>query len=261
LFVGARERSSFDALQSQIATIQQSSGARIGVSLIELGGVQPKSWSSNGDQQFEAASTYKLAVLMAEGQIIAANPAAANDPLCYQDQDWEDGWFQDYADGVCYSRASLSYRVGKYSDNTAGHILVRYLGGTAALNNYARQHGASGSGLYVPNVTSPNDLARLMANEARGGAGGAAAQAWLYPLLTNTAFETGLPAGVASNATVVHKIGVIDTVSNDIGLISGSLNGPYVLAVCTDGPGGDQGMAIVAQVSAAVWQYESSPAR
>ncbi len=259
--VGTRQRTPFDALQAQIAAIAQSSGARVGVSLIELGGLQPAAWSYNGDQQFTAASTYKLPVLMAEAQLVASNPGAANDQLCYDDSDWEDGWFQDYADGSCYSRDALSQRIGQYSDNTAGHMLVRYLGGTGALNTYASQHGASESAFFVPNVTTANDLGRLMANEAQGNAGGATAQAWLYPLLTTTAFENGIPAGVQGQATAVHKVGVFDTVSNDVGLIAGGPNGPYVLAVCTDGPGGDQGMAIVAQISAAVWTYESNPAR
>jgi beta-lactamase class A len=149
-------------------------------------------------------------------------------------------------------------RVGQTSDNTAGHILVRYLGGTGALNAYAQAHGASESAFYVPNVTTANDLSRLMADEARGGAGGVASQTWLYPLLTLTAFENGLPAGVGPGATVVHKVGTIDMVSSDVGLITGSPNGAYVLAVCTSGLGGDAGMALVAQVSAAVWQFESN---
>src|SRR5579864_684124 len=129
LTIGTRQRTSFDALQAQIAGIAQSSGARVGVSLIELGGLQPAGWSYNGDQQFTAASTYKLPVLMAEAQLVASNPAAANDQLCYDDSDWEDGWFQDYAYGSCYSRAALSQRIAQYSDNTAGHMMVRYLGG------------------------------------------------------------------------------------------------------------------------------------
>lgn len=251
----------FTTLQAQIGAIQHASGARIGVSLIELGGAAAQAWSVNGDQQFVAGSTYKLPILMAQAQLIAARPGAVNDQLCYQPSDWEDGWYQDYTRGTCLSRGTLSARIGRQSDNTAGHILVRYLGGTAALNAYARAHGASESAFFVPNVTTANDLARLMADEARGNAGGAVAEAWLYSLLTGTAFENGIPAGVGSAATVAHKIGVYGTAASDAGLVSGSANGPYVLAVCTDGPGGDQGMALIAQVSAAVWQFESSVPR
>jgi beta-lactamase class A len=80
-------------------------------------------------------------------------------------------------------------------------------------------------------------------------------------LLTGTAFEDGIPAGTGNPATVAHKIGVYGTAASDAGLVSGSANGAYVLAVCTDGPGGDQGMALIAQVSAVVWQFESSVPR
>jgi beta-lactamase class A len=252
----------FAILDSQIDAIQQGSGARIGVSLIELGGAAPQTWSFNGDRQFAAASTYKLPVLMAEAQLISSRPTAANDALCYQASDWEDGWYEDYTPGMCFSRGTLSARIGQQSDNTAGHMLVRAMGGPAALNSYARAHGASESAFFVSNVTTANDLARLMADEARGNAGGPAAQAWLYPLLTRTAFETGIPAGIGGGAaTVVHKVGLYDSVASDAGLIMGSPNGAYVLAVCSDGPGGDQGMAVVARVSAAVWQFESNVPR
>ena len=251
----------FTTLQAQIGAIQQASGARVGVSLIELGGAAAQAWSVNGDQQFVAGSTYKLPILMAQAQLIAASPAAVNDQLCYQPLDWEDGWYQDYTPGMCFSRGTLSARIGQRSDNTAGHILVRYMGGSAALNAYARAHGASESAFFVPNVTTANDLARLMADEALGNAGGAAAEGWLYSLLTGTAFEKGIPAGVGSPATVAHKIGVYGTAASDAGLVSGSANGAYVLAVCTDGPEGDQGMALIAQVSAVVWQFESSVPR
>ncbi|HEX3630626.1 MAG TPA: serine hydrolase [Candidatus Dormibacteraeota bacterium] len=258
LIIGVRQRGSLDTLASRVVAIQQASGAGVAVAIIELGGLQPEAWSVNGDQQFVAASTYKLPILMAEAQLVAERPSAASDQLCYVDADWEDGWYQDYQNGTCFTRATLSLRVGQTSDNTAGHILVRYLGGTGALNAYAQAHGASESAFYVPNVTTANDLSRLMADEARGGAGGVASQTWLYPLLTLTAFENGLPAGVGPGATVVHKVGTIDMVSSDVGLITGSPNGAYVLAVCTSGLGGDAGMALVAQVSAAVWQFESN---
>jgi beta-lactamase class A len=258
LIIGVRERGSFDLLASEFSGIQQASGGRLAVSLIELGGPEPGSFSFNGDQQFIAASTYKLPVLMAEAQLVASRPSASNDTLCYDPSDYEDGWYQDYMPGSCFSRGTLSLRIGQNSDNTAAHILVRYLGGTGALNSYAAAHGASKSAFFVPNVTTANDLARLMANEARGAAGGAAAQAWLYPLLTDTAFENGIPAGVPSSAKVVHKVGWLDTVANDAALINGSPNGAYVLAVCTDGSGGDSAFSIVAQVSAVVWQFESA---
>jgi beta-lactamase class A len=241
-----------------VAALAPASGAQVGVSLIELGGQQPQTWSHQGDLQFTAASTYKLPLLMAQAQMISAGQATVNDQLCYHDGEWEDGWFGDYTDGSCYSRGELMSRVGQYSDNTAAHILVDAMGGTSALDQYGQSLGATASSFYDPNLTTANDLARLWASEAHGQAGGIGAQSTLYPLLTHTAYEGGIPAGVPSTATVAHKIGEIDAVVNDAALVQNGASGPYVLVVCTDGLGGDDGYALIAKVSQAVWQFEAA---
>jgi len=244
---------SFDQLQSQVQALLQSAGAEGGVSLIELG-AGGATWSLNGDESFVAASTYKLPLLMEEAQDVAAGTARPTDELCYEPGDWEDGWFSDYAPGTCFTRAELEHRIGMYSDNTAAHILVRVDGGGDALNAYARAHGASVSAFWDPNVTTSSDLARLWQSEATGRAGGSAAQRVLYPLLTNTAYEDGIPAGVPSGTAVVHKIGNLDGEVNDAGLVTSGPRGPYVLAVLTEGGS----WSLIAAVARAVAQFEAA---
>ncbi len=246
-------------LDRQIAALAASAGsANVSVALVELGGPRPLSYSYQGDLRLTAASTYKLPLLMAEAQAVAAGTVQNGDLIEYNDADYEDGWYSDYGDGATFSRLELAQRVGQQSDNTAAHMLLDTLGGGGALNAYAVQHGATESDFYDPNTTTANDLARLWVNEAGGSAGGAAAQHWLYPLLTHTAYEQGIPAGTGSSATVVHKIGIIDSMVNDAALVENGPNGSYVLVVMTDGPGGDEGWRLVAAISAAVWQYESN---
>jgi beta-lactamase class A len=248
---------SFGPLQDQVDALVRASGASASVTLVELGGVDPQAWSVAGDDAFVAASTYKLPLLMAEAQGLAAGAERGSDGLCYEDEDWEDGPYGDYVDGDCFTRSELMRRVGQDSDNTAAHILVRYLGGVEALNDYASAHGARESGFYDPNLTTSNDLARLLVDAASGRAGGTAAQLVLYPLLTQTAYEDGIPAGVPSGATVVHKVGYLDAEVNDAGLVLNGPDGAYVLAVCTDGLGGDEAWQLVADISRVIWQYES----
>jgi beta-lactamase class A len=227
------------------------------VSLIELGGTNPQAWNTGGDEQFVAASTYKLPLLMEEAQQLAAGAISTSDQLCFQPGDWEDGWYNDYLPGQCFSREELATRVGHASDNTAAHILVRYAGGADALNAYARAHGASESAFYDPNTTTANDLARLMAAAQGGDSGGPPAWQWLAPLVTHTDFEAGIPAGVGAQASVAHKIGEFDATVNDVALVNGASGGAYVLAVTTDGAGGDAGFSLVAQISSQVWQFEN----
>jgi len=244
-----------------VAALQQlaaATGASVSVTVVELGGADPLSWSLDGGAVFTAASTYKLVALMMEAQNIASGNTDPNGLVCYQDSDYEAGWFDDYAPGVCLTRDELASRAAQQSDNTAGHMLVRDLGGADALNAWAASVGTTDSAFFDGNTTTAADLAVLWTAEANGRLGGAAAQAWLYPLLTGTATEAGVPAGVPAGLTVVHKTGAIDAAENDAALVTTGPDGAYVLVVMTDGLGGAAGWGLIAGMSAAVWQIESS---
>ena len=247
--------SAFDQLQADLQTIAAQSGAPVGISLQELSGPRRNSLSLNGSQRFYAASAYKVPLLMAEAQQIASGEASRSDELCFDPSDAEDSWFTDYEDGSCFTRDELAMRAGRYSDNTAAHILVRYLGGPDALNSYAKSIGMTASLLWIPNTTTTDDLAAAWVNEALGRLGAAPAQAWLYPVLTNTANEQGIPAGVPGTATVVHKVGTMYGTENDSAyVVSGEI--AYVLSVSVDGLDEAVGWSMIARVSARVWQYE-----
>ena len=244
-------------LTAAIEPAVSQSGGSVGIALVEIGGTAPLVWSYNGSEVFTAASTYKLAALMLEAQDVASGAANPDGFVCFEDSDYEDGWFDDYADGDCYTRNELARRAGLYSDNTAGHMLVRDVGGADALNAWAASVGAKSSVFFTDNTTTAADLAALWTAEARGSLGGAAAQSWLYPFLTRTATEAGVPAGVQGRSSVVHKTGTIDLVENDAALVQSGPNGAYVLVVMTDGMGGDAGWQLIASVSSEVWTFEA----
>ena len=89
-------------------------------------------------------------------------------------------------------------------------------------------------------------------NEAEGRAGGVAAQRWLYPKLTHTDFEAGIPAGVPPSAVVVHKVGMLYGETNDAALVRYK-NISYVLAIVSNGPGGTD-WNLLASISGDVWK-------
>ncbi len=244
-------------LVAALEALVADSGAAVGVTVVELTGADALTWSLDGGAVFTAASTYKLVALMMEAQNIASGATDPNGLVCYQDSDYEAGWFDDYAPGACFTRDELASRAAKESDNTAGHMLVRDVGGVDALNAWAASVGTTDSAFSDPNTTTAADLAVLWTAEANGSLGGASAQAWLYPLLTGTTTEAGVPAGV-SGSTVVHKTGAIDAVENDAALVTAGPDGPYVLIVMTDGLGGSAGWKLIAGISSTVWQLEVS---
>jgi len=184
---------------SLLVDLQQlvaGSGGAVGVTVVELGGTDQLAWSVDGDAVFTAASTYKLVALMMEAQNIATGTTDPNGLVCYVESDYEEGWFDDYSPGECFTRNELASRAAKESDNTAGHMLVRDVGGASALNAWAAAAGATNSAFFEGNTTTATDLATLWVAEASGELGGAAAQAWLYPLLTDTTTEAGVPAAM-----------------------------------------------------------------
>jgi beta-lactamase class A len=239
---------------AELQSVVSSTRARVGITVVDLSYSRPRRTELNAGATFIAASTYKFVALMANAERIAAGSFKATDRLCYRRSQYEDGWFRDYKAGQCYSRQTLATRAGQYSDNTAGHMLVDSIGGGKALNAYAKSRGATHSAFYYPNQTTASDLASLWTAEAQGEAGGQVAQQWLYPILTQTAFERGVPAGVPSSARVVHKVGWIDSTVNDAALVTGP-NARYVVVITTDKLGGDPGWALVARLSAVVWKY------
>lgn len=245
-----------EQLQAALTRLAQDSGANVAIALESLDQPGGLAWSLAGTEVFESGSTYKLPVLEWQAQAMAAGTVSGSDQLCYQDSDWEDGWFGDYADGSCFSRLELMQRVGEYSDNTAAHILVDSMGGPDALQQFAVDHGATSSD-FVNGSTTAADLVTLWTEEARGQLGGPAAQSILYPLLTHTAYEQGVPAGVPTNVQVVHKVGIIDSTVNDAALVVAP-SGRYVLVVLTDGLDQSQAWPLIAQISADVYTYETS---
>ncbi|MEO9007920.1 MAG: serine hydrolase [Candidatus Dormibacter sp.] len=249
--------SSANYLDSVVQQLVTASGANVGVTLVDLGGSDPTTWDVDGSAVFTAASTYKLAALMMEAENISAGKTDPNGLVCFEPDDYEAGWFDDYSPGLCFTRNELAWRAGITSDNTAGHMLVRDLGGPAALNAWASSVGASDSDFFDGNTTTSDDLAALWVAESEGRLGGSLAQAWLYPLLTDTATESGIPAGVGSGVVVAHKTGTLDTVANDAALVESGPNGPYVITVMTDGLAGAAGWQLIAAISASVWEYES----
>src|SRR5207245_9187199 len=113
--------------------------------------------------------------------------------------------------------------------------LLPYLGCSSSLNAVAASFAVATSVSFTDNTTSASDLAVLWADEAKGKLGGAAAQAWLYPLLVGTATEAGIPAGVAARSVVVHKTGGRDAEEKDAALAA---DGPNGAGVPAGGPGG-----------------------
>jgi beta-lactamase class A len=248
--------SAFEQLEADIAAMAGASGARLGVALRELGGRTRRNFSYAGDQSFKAASLYKLPALMAQAQAIAQGASRPSERICFKGEDYESGWYDDYDPGSCYSVTQLGYRMGKFSDNTAAHMLVRHIGGVDRLNAFAASAGAQRSRFFDPNMTTADDMAALWTAEVTGNLGGTAAQDWLYPMLSRSQFESGIPAG-SPGAIVLHKIGSVEGTEGDAALVSVP-GRKYVLVVIVSGVSELRGWPLIARIANRVFSYESA---
>src|SRR5207237_10520789 len=93
--------------------------------------------SFNGGGARSAASTCQVVALMMEAQNIAAGRTSATGLVCFEDTDYEAGGYAEYESGACFTRNELARRARLLSDNTAGHMLVRDVGGANAVNAWA----------------------------------------------------------------------------------------------------------------------------
>ncbi|MFN2569417.1 MAG: serine hydrolase [Candidatus Dormibacteria bacterium] len=249
------------AVTADLQRMAASTGPHAIVSIAwrETGGTAPRRYSLRGGDRVFAASTYKLPLLVETARRVSAGRASWKDSICFSAEDAEDSSFYEDYEGRCPSRQVLAERTGRYSDNTAAHMLTRDLGGPAALNAAARRMGATGSEFFDPNTTTADDLASIMESLASGRSLVPSARGVVNSVLTHTAFELGVPAGIPSSAAVVHKVGSYDSTFNDAALVTSAPAGDYTLVVLTDNvPGGEPAAwSLIKRISARIWDYES----
>jgi beta-lactamase class A len=154
----------------------------------------------NADQEFIAASTYKI--LAAYAMLNAGNP-----PDCLDDM-------IIYSDNDC----PLNY-------------LARY--GWSRLTQDARDIGAVQTWFDDSTHTTANDLALILWQIYDGSLLSVADNNRLLDDMKTQIFRNGIPAGIPE-AEVADKVGFLDGLLHDAGIIY-SPKGDYILVVLTDG--------------------------
>jgi beta-lactamase class A len=169
----------------------------------------------NADQEFIAASTYKI--LAAYAMFHAGNP-----PDCLDDM-------IIYSDNDC----PLSY-------------LARY--GWSQLTEDARDIGAVQTWFDDSTHTTANDLALILWQIYDGSLLSEADNNRLLDDMKDQVFRNGIPAGIPE-AEVADKVGFLDELLHDAGIIY-SPKGDYILVIMTDG----YSWSAIADVAAEIYE-------
>jgi beta-lactamase class A len=215
-------------------------------------------WSYNADAGFHAASTMKLAVLLAVFRQFTRGEFTLDEPVHVRNKFLSIHDRQPYmldinrdTESEVYERLGrtmsvrqLAYHMITASSNLATNLLVDVVGvpvirttldelrieGIEVLRG-VEDHAAFEAGLN--NEVTAHGLLKLLRLIAEGNAYGEEASAQMREILLDQRFKGGIPAGLPEEARVAHKSGNISTVHHDAGIVYLEGRKPYVLVILT----------------------------
>lgn len=228
-------------------TLERSAFCRVGVAAIDTGTGQV--YGNRQDERFPFCSTFKTLVGAAVLARSVKEPGFLKKRLRYTQADIKPHSpvsEKHVADGM--TTAALCAATIQYSDNAAANILMKELGGPAAITAYARSIGDETFRLdrwetelntAIPgderDTTTPLAMARTLQKLLVGDALPPAQRQQLKDwMVGNTTGDARIRAGVPKGAVVGDKTGTgAYGVANDIGVIWLPDRAPIVLAVFT----------------------------
>lgn len=232
----------------------------------------------NGDRIFHAASTIKVAILLALFKAIDERRMRSGDSLHLRnhfrsaiegtpfrlDAD-SDGYPQLYRlVGRTAKLSDLAQNMIIWSSNLATNLLLGHVG-TEAATQTLKDAGVSGVHLRrgvddnkaheqgMNNETTAQGLVELF-SVLRGDFLSKASRDQVIHILLGQRFDSMIPAGLPPHATVAHKTGEISTVCHDAGIVYLPEREPYILAILTESKANAEARrAVVAGISKAVY--------
>ena len=232
-----------------------------------------------GDRWFHAASTIKVAVLLAlfraadEGRLQLDDSlhvrnrffSASNGSLFRVTPD-RDATPELYASiGRTVKISALAHAMIVGSSNLAANLLLDFVGVEYArtvlqeahvdgveLRRGVEDHGAHERG--INNEATANGLLSLL-SAIRGDFLTPESKREVIRILLEQRFNSMIPAGLPSHATVAHKTGEISTACHDIGIVYLPEREPYIIAILTEfDPEKEGRRETVAAISEAIYR-------
>jgi beta-lactamase class A len=267
-----------NGLQEELESLALKNKARaVGIALHDL--ETGFRFSLQGDRWFHAASTIKVAVLLAvfraadEGRFQLDDSlhvrnrffSAADGSLFRLSQD-RDATPELYAAiGRTAKISSLAHAMICGSSNLATNLLLEFVGVEytrrvlreahvegVELKRGVEDHAAHESG--VNNEATADGLLTLV-SALRGDFLKPETKRELIQILLEQRFNSMIPAGLPAHAAVAHKTGEISTASHDIGIVYLPEREPYIVAILTEFDEDKAGRReTVAAISAAIYR-------
>ena len=292
-----RNQGEAGSLLSELTDLSDGAQFHVGWSLVELpsgrGAAKP-ALSRHADRRVPAASTRKVAVLMAALAAVESGRLRLDLPVTL-DERYRDrvrtGTLQRLSPGLTLSLRDVLTLMIVWSDNLCtAHVIdlvgldaVNDLCGRLGLTRTRHRHALipdlpADHPVEATNHTTPSDQARLLTALAQGAAGDSEAAHLLgcstslcrfgLDVMAGQQHRDALPALLPPDVTVAHKTGVGWRDVSDIGIFSLHGEPAYVLTVFTDQvppvlgdgrPGTSDARTLISRVSHACWRALSGP--
>lgn len=245
----ARAEDSFAALPRRFAELEKASGGRLGIAAFDTRSGRAASW--RGDERFPIASTFKALAAAAVLARVDAGETMLDKIVRFPSSDLVtySPVTKDFADkgmpldAICAAAVELS-------DNTAGNLMLREIGGPPGLTAFARRIGDSVTRLDrwetalneaapgdARDTTSPRamleDLRRLALGDILSSRSRAKLIGWLKGCRTSAdRMRARLPAGWSvGDKTGAGERGTM----NDVGLLWPPDGAPVLLTIYLTG--------------------------
>jgi beta-lactamase class A len=208
--------------------------------------------SIRGEEAFPSASTIKIPVLYEVMLAAEEGRLSLDDPLSMLagDRTPGAGILRHFAAPFSLSVRDAALLMTALSDNTATNLLLEKLGSRAVTDRMAafglpgtrvfrkvfggaaESFDPAGSERWGFGVTSPMDLAKLLAWVHRGEAVSGEASREMLRMLGAQTHRVGLPRHLPDGTRLAHKTGSISAARHDCGIVFGPRR-EYVLCVMT----------------------------
>lgn len=187
------------------------------VVVTDLSGKNRGNVNYNGDVQFTSVSTYKIYVAYA--MIHDVETGRRNWSSAINGTTWE----------TCLSRMIIN------SDNACPETYINSIG-YSKFNAIVDGLGVSAATQFVPYDmrTSANDLALVLQKFYKGELVSEDNKSKLFGLMEQQVYRDGIPAGIGNSAKVADKVGFLDALLHDAGIVF-SDKGDYIMVVMTNG--------------------------
>lgn len=220
----------------------------------------------NGNQDYAAASTIKVPILVAFFQAVDQGSIRLDETLTMTEDvvAEEAGDLRYQPIGTQLSALEVASKMITISDNTATNMLIKRLGGPEVLNQQFRQWGLQKTAIHnlLPdlggtNTTSAFDMVSVIAKVNQEGLVSLKSRDRLFGIMQQTRSQTLLPQGLDNGAVIAHKTGNIDKILADVGMVDMPNGKRYVIAVIMEHPPEQEHIArtLIQDVSRKVYQH------